>query len=99
MTEALAGSLLCLAHLAGAVGVADAAISPAAAAALRAAAPPVGELAAEALSLGARSPERARAGASVSDGDARAWIGDGTQLLRRIEDLLGRQMAAPPQHA
>lgn len=89
LTEALAGALLCLAHLAGAVDAADEDVSPAVGEALRAAAPPVGELAAEALSLSARSPERAAAGASVTEEDARAWIGDGTRLVRRIEDLLG----------
>ena len=98
LTEALAGALLCLAHLAGAVDVADEDVSPAAAGALRAAAPPVAELAVEALSLSARSPERAEAVATVTEEDARAWIGDGTRLLRRIEDLLGRAAEAP-QHA
>ncbi|MBA3876932.1 MAG: hypothetical protein C0498_08350 [Anaerolinea sp.] len=77
--------------------VADEDVSPAAAEALRAAAPPVAEIAAEALSLNARSSERAETVATVTEEDARAWIGDGTRLLRRIEDLLGREAVEAPQ--
>jgi hypothetical protein len=96
LTEALAGARLCLAHLVGAVDVSDENVSPAATEALRQAAPPVAELATEVLSLLARSSKRTEAVASVTEEDAMAQIEDGTRLLRRIEDLLGREATEAP---
>ncbi len=96
LTEALAGALHCLAYLAGAVNVSDEDVPPAAAEALQRAAPPIAELATQALSLSARSAERAGDATSVTEADARAWIEDGTRLLRRIEDLLDREAAQAP---
>ncbi len=96
LAEALAGALLCLACLAGAVGGSDEDVSPAAAEALGRAAPPVAGLAAEARSLAARCPGGSGAVASVTEEDARTLVEDGTRLLRQIEDLLGREAAQTP---
>jgi hypothetical protein len=91
LSEALAGARLCLAHLAGAVELSDEDVSPAATEALLRTAPPIAELAADVLSLIARSAKRAEPVATVTEDDAGAWIADGTRLMRRIEDLLGRE--------
>lgn len=86
LAEAVQAALLCLAHLAGVAAEDGEELSLTAIEALRRAAPPVGDLAAEALPLAARSQERVGAFATVPDEAARAWVQEGSRLFARIED-------------
>jgi len=91
LAEAVQAALLCLAQLAGVSAKEGEGLSSTAIGALRQAAPPVGDLAAEALSLVARSKEQATSDGAVAEQEARAWVQEGTRLFVRIEDVLRRE--------
>lgn len=91
LAEAVQAALLCLAHLAGVAAEDGEELSPTAIEALRRAAPPVGDLAAEALPLAARSQERVGAFATVPEEEARTWVQEGSRLFARIEEGLSRE--------
>jgi hypothetical protein len=90
LSDAVQAALLCLAHLAGVATEDGEELSPTAIKALRRAAPPVCDLAAEALPLAARSQEQVEAFATVPEEEARAWVQEGSRLFARIEDSLSR---------
>lgn len=96
LTEALAGALLCLAYLVGAVDVSDEDVTSEASEALERAEPPVADLATEVASLIARSRKGADAISTATEEDAAAWVADGTRAMRQIADLLGREAAEAP---
>ncbi len=91
LAEAVQAALLCLARLAGVATEDGEELSLTAIEALRRAAPPAGDLAAEVLPLAARSQERVEAFATVPEEEARAWVQEGSRLFARIEDSLSRE--------
>ncbi len=91
LAEAVQAALLCLAHLAGVAAEDGEELSLTAIEALRRAAPPVGDLAAEALPLAARSQEHVGAFATVPEEEARTWVQKGASLFARIEEGLSRE--------
>lgn len=91
LAEAVQAALLCLANLAGVAAGDDEELSPGTIEALRRAAPPVGDLAAEALPLATRSQARAATDSAAAGEEARACVQDGSRLFVRIEDLLNHE--------
>ena len=87
LTEAIQAALFCLAHLAGVAAADGDELTLTAMEALRRAAPPIGDLAAEVLPLAARSQEHVGASAE----EARAWVQEGSRLFARIEEGLSHE--------